>query len=150
MKAAWNGPTTDMRVLRDGTWAVDGQPVVHENTLRYLKGHLVADSEGTAIVDGAQRLPVRLEGPPLQVLSLVVDPRLEEVRACLDDGSVETVAEGAISMSPTTGRFVLASKGGRFEALLSRQAHETLLGNAQEFSGSFAIVAGTRRIGIRT
>jgi hypothetical protein len=139
-----------MRVLPDGTWSADGRPVEHANTLRYLKAHLVVDAKGPAVVDGPQRVPVRLEGPPLQVLALVIDPGRGEVRALLDDGTEERVRDGAISMSPLSGRFVLAARGGTLEALLLRSAHETLLAAAQEFAGSFAIVAGSHRVGIRT
>ena len=38
--------------------------------LRYLKSHLVFEDGGAFVVDGAQRMPVEVEGPPFEVVSL--------------------------------------------------------------------------------
>ena len=141
---------TDLRVLADGTWKVDGLPVVHGMTLRYLKAHLVWSPEGVAVVDRAQRMPVVLEGPPLEVKVLDVDKKRNEVRVRLDDGTEELVGDGAISMNERTGRFEFAARGGQLAALLSRGAHETLLAHVEESGEGFVIVAGIRAISIRT
>jgi hypothetical protein len=129
---------------------VGGRPARHGATLRYLKAHLVPEGEGAAIVDGAQRMSIHLEGPPLQVVSLVVDARRGEVRAVVDDGLEELVKDDAIGMSKETGRFEFAARAGTVRALLSRSAHETLLAHAGEDAGAFHISAGERRISIRT
>src|SRR5215470_90179 len=125
----------ELRVLPNGSWEVDGVPVVHASTLRYLKAHLVPQDDGSvAIVDGANRLSVGLEGPPLEVTSLSVDPR-GSVKALLDDGSEEMVGDGSIGMDEWTGRFEFGARGGRVRALLSRKAHETLLSHVEEAEG---------------
>jgi hypothetical protein len=149
VKPFWTLPT-DLRVLPDGSWQVSGLPVVHGSTLRYLKAHLQPEESGAAVVDGAQRMPVQLDGPPFEVRSLVIDSSRGEVRALLDDGSQELVADAAIGMNEETGRFEFAARGGRLRALLSRTAHEVLLAHVEEEGGSFLIAAGRRRISIRT
>jgi hypothetical protein len=145
----WPFPT-ELRVLPDGTWKADGLTLVHGLALRYLKAHLVWEPGGAAVVDGAQRMGVRLEGPPLEVQSLEVDTKQGRVRAHLDDGSSELVGDGAIAMSETTGRFEFQARGGQFQALLSRGAHETLLASVEESDRGFVIAAGSASVTIRT
>lgn len=138
-----------LRVLEDGSWRVGDQPVRHAASLRYLKAHLSLD-EGPAIVDGEKRVPVSLEGPPFEVLRLVVDADRGEWRAALDDGSEEVLADDALGMSEATGRFECAVRGGRARALLSRGAHQALLEAIVEDDGAFFLKAGSRRIRVRT
>jgi hypothetical protein len=145
----WTIPA-DLRVLADGTWKIDGLPLVHGMTLRYLKSHLVWEAGGPAIVDGAQRMSIHLEGPPLEVRSLQIESRHGVVRALLDDGSEELVTDGAITMNERTGRFEFGARRGRFAALLSRSAHETLLAHVEESDRGFVLVAGGTSIVIRT
>src|SRR5688500_20206577 len=89
----------------DGSWRIGGLHVIHPPTLRYLKAHLVFEEGGAFVVDGAQRMPVALEGPPFVVVSLVIDAPRETARVILDDGSEETVREDSLGMDPRTGRF---------------------------------------------
>jgi hypothetical protein len=138
-----------LRVLPDGSWQVGDQPVRHEPSLRYFKAHLSFDA-APAIVDGAQRVPLSLEGPPFEVLRLVVDESQGECRVALDDGSEEILADNALAMSRATGRFECAVRGGRATALLSRAAHQALLEAAVEDAGAFFLEAGPRRLRIRT
>jgi len=136
-------------VLPDGSWRVGDEPVRHEASLRYFKAHLSLD-DGPAIVAGGKRVAVIVEGPPFEVLRLVVDAKRGECRAALDDGSEEVVAEDALGMSPATGRFECAVRGGRATALLSRSAHQALMDAVVEEGGAFFLQAGPRRIRIRT
>jgi hypothetical protein len=138
-----------LRVLADGSWRVGDQPVRHAASLRYLKAHLSLDG-GPAIVDGEKRVPITLEGPPFEVLRLVVSAKRGECHAVLDDGSRELLADGALGMSSATGRFECLVRGGRATAFLSRGAHQTLLDAVVEVDGSFFLQAGPRRIRIRT
>ncbi len=139
-----------LRVLPDGTWTVGELLVVHAETLRFLKAHLVVDEAGAAIVDGARRMPITLEGPPLAVSSLAVDRDAGALRALLDDGSEQLVVEDSIGMNAETGRFECAARGGSLRAVLSRSAHQTLLALVDEEDGTFFLQVGTRRIPIRT
>src|SRR3982751_4661308 len=52
-----------LRVLADGSWRVGELQVLHPPTLRYLKKHLVDEGGAPFVVDGAQRMPIQVEGP---------------------------------------------------------------------------------------
>lgn len=148
MTRAWPIPE-GLRVLPNGSWQVGGQPVRHEASLRYLKAHLSFE-DGPAVVDGDKRVPIAVEGPPFEVVRLDVDAGRGECRVLLDDGSQESLADGALGMSAATGRFECAVRGGRALAVLSRAAHQTLLEVVVQEGGVFFLEAGTRRIRIRT
>ena len=105
---------------------------------------------GVYVVDGAQRMPVDVSGPPFQVVSLVVDGAASRATAVLDDGSVEPVRASSLGMDEATGRFECAVRGGRARAVLSRGAHQALLRHAEEEGGSFYLRAGQQRIPVRT
>jgi hypothetical protein len=139
-----------VRVLPDGSWRVGGFPVIHAPSLRHLKTRLVFDETGAFIVDGSQRMPVTVEGPPFEVLSLVFDGAKDEVRALLDDGTEEVVTSASLSMNEDSGRFECLARAGRSRAVFSRAAHQNLLDNLAEENGQFFLRAGTRRIPIRT
>jgi hypothetical protein len=139
-----------LTVRPDGSWRVGELHVIHPPTLRYLKSHLVFEPDGAFVVDGTQRMPVRVDGPPFEVTSLVIDGARGTVRAVLDDGSHETVGDDSLSMDPRTGRFHCRVRGGRAEAVLSRPAHQTLLGHVGQDAGRFFLQAGERRLPVRT
>jgi hypothetical protein len=138
-----------LRVLADGSWQVGGLPVVHDETLRYLKQHVVFEDASVFVVDGRQRVGVAVEGPLFVVTSLVLDQRGSEARAVLDDGSSETVGDGAVGMNEDTGRFECLVRGGRARALFSRAAHQSLLESVEERDGRFFLRVGDRRLSIR-
>src|SRR5687768_302382 len=94
-----------VRVRPDGSWQVGDYPVLHAPTLRYLKAHLQDGSEGPHVVDGAQRLPVKVEGPPFEVVVLVLAPAEGRAVAALDDGTEEEIQDASLSMNHETGRF---------------------------------------------
>jgi hypothetical protein len=139
-----------LRVLPDGTWRVGDHQVLHPPTLRYLKAHLVSDEGGTFIVDGAQRMPIEVEGPPFEVTTLVRDEAAGTAAVVLDDGSTERVVDGALGMNAETGRFECRVRGGAFRARLSRAAHQMLLDNVVEEDSAFFLRVGPRRIALRT
>jgi hypothetical protein len=145
--SAWPIPE-GVRVLKDGAWRVGGFPVVHAPSLRHLKERLVFEDEGVFIADGAQRMPVVLEGPPLEVLSLRLDDSRGEACAFLDDGSEEKL-DGA-EMNAETGRFECRARGGKARAVFSRAAHQVLLDRLAEEDGRFYLLVGSRRVPIRT
>ena len=128
-----------LRVLADGSWRVGEHQVLHPPTLRYLKSHLTADDGHFFVADGAQRMPIVVEGPAFEVTTLV-----------LDDGSAEPVKDDALGMNTETGRFECAVRGGSFRARLSRAAHQVLLDNVVEEDGAFFLRVGPRRITLRT
>jgi hypothetical protein len=145
----WEHPE-GLRVLPDGSWQVGDQPVQHPASLLYLKAHLVFRDDGAFVEDGGKLLRVTLEGPPLTVLRLEMDPGRGEVRAHLDDGRVEPIRENALAMNQDTGRFEFGARGGLARAVLSRSSHQTLLQHAEEDGGEFYLRCGLRRIALRT
>jgi hypothetical protein len=149
VKRRWEIPQ-GLRVCADGSWRVGEYHVIHPPSLRYFKSHLVTDNGDAYIVDGAQRMPVEIEGPPFQVVTLVLDRDKEEARAVLDDGSVEQLEDDALGMNRQTGRFECQVRQGRFRATLGRAPHQGLLDHMEEEAGHFFLRVGGRRIGVRT
>ena len=139
-----------LRVFPDGSWRVGEHHVIHPRSLRYFKSHLVREPGGAFIVDGPQRMPVAVEGPAFQVLTLVLDEEREEARLVLDDGTVEVVEEDALGMSGESGRFESRVRGGAFTAMLVRGPHQALLEHLEEDGGRFFLRVGQRRIAVRT
>jgi hypothetical protein len=139
-----------LRVCPDGSWRVGEHHVIHPPSLRYFKAHLERDNVDSYIVDGTQRMPVEIEGPAFQVVTLVLDGDREEVRAVLDDGSVESLEDDALGMNRETGRFECRVRHGRFRAMLGRGPHQALLDHMEEEAGRFFLRVGSRRIGVRT
>lgn len=139
-----------LRVLPDGSWRVGDLQVLHPPTLRYLKSHLVEDDGVAFVADGAQRMPIQVEGPPFEVTTLVLDIAEDKAEAVLDDGSKETIRDTSLGMNEDTGRFECSVRGGRFRARLSRGAHQMLLDNVVEEEGAFFLRVGSRRIPLRT
>jgi hypothetical protein len=137
-------------VLPDGSWRVGDFQVLHPPTLRYLKSHLVEEGGAFYVVDGEQRMPIAVEGPAFEVLTLVIDPAQDKAEAVLDDGSLEPVGPASLGMNEETGRFECIVRGGRFRARMSRAAHQTLLDNVVEDQGAFFLRVGPRRIPLRT
>lgn len=135
-------------VRPDGGWYIGDVPVAHGRILLFFKSHLVVEDEGAFVVDGSRRLPVRLEGPALEVVRLEVDPRDGSPRALLDDGSREKLSE--LVMDDRTGRFECPVREGRIRAVLSRGAHQALLEHAEEAGGALVLHLGDRRIPLRT
>jgi hypothetical protein len=139
-----------LRVLPDGTWRVGEHQVLHPPTLRYFKSHLTADDGLFFVIDGAQRMPIQVEGPPFEVTTLVLDEAAGTAAVVLDDGSTEPVKDDALGMNAETGRFECAVRGGSFRARLSRAAHQVLLDNVVEEDSAFFLRVGPRRITLRT
>jgi hypothetical protein len=139
-----------LRVLPDGSWRVGELQVIHPPTLRYLKAHLVEQEGKPVLVDGDRRMPIEIEGPPFEVMTLVLDETQGTAAVVLDDGSKEPVTETSLGMNHDTGRFECAVRGGRFRARLSRAAHQLLLDHVIEDGGAFVLGVGARRIPLRT
>jgi hypothetical protein len=137
-----------VRVQKDGGWRVGGFPVVHQPSLRHLKSRLVFEDEGAFVVDGAQRVPVVVEGPALEVLSVVLDAEHGGVRVLLDDGTEEPLREAYMVWE--TGRLECPVRGGRTRAVFSRGAHQAILDHFTEEDGRFYLQVGAGHIPIRT
>ena len=149
MKRRWEIPQ-GLHVCPDGSWRVGEYHVIHPPSLRYFKSHLVREEGAAAVVDGDQRIPITVEGPAFQVMTLVLDRDRGEARAVLDDGSVETLEDGVLGMNRATGRFECAVRHGTFRAILGRGPHQALLDNLEEETGRFFLRVGQRRIDVRT
>ena len=149
MKRRWEIPQ-GLRVCPDGSWRVGEYHVIHPPSLRYFKAHLVTEAGATFIVDGAQRMPVEVQGPAFEVTSLVLDQQQGEARAVLDDGSVEKLDHDSVSMNHETGRFECRVRQGQFRATLGRGPHQALLEHLEEDAGRFFLRVGPRRIGVTT
>ncbi len=139
-----------LRVAPDGSWRVGDLHVVHPGGLRYLKSHLVFEEGGAFVVDGPQRMPVAIEGPAFEVVSLVLDAPASTASVVLDDGSVEPLADGSVGMHERSGRFEAVVRGGVARAVFGRGAHQALLEHAVEIGGAFFLEVGTRRLALRT
>lgn len=124
--------------------------MIHPPSLRYFKAHLVHEEMGDFIVDGAQRMPVQVEGPAFHAVSLVLEGQSGQARVVLDDGSVEPVEDQRLGMNRETGRFECRVRSGHFTALLARGPHQTLLEHLEEVGGRFYLRVGERRIAVRT
>ena len=149
MRRRWEIPE-GLRVFPDGSWRVGELHVVHPQSLRYFKSHLVREKDGVFIVDGAQRMPLVVEGPAFQAISLVLDVERPEARLVLDDGTVEVVGEEDLGMNRDSGRFEALVRRGDFTALLARGPHQVLLQHLEEEGGRFFLRVGQRRIAVRT
>jgi hypothetical protein len=149
VRSRWEIPE-GLRVFPDGSWRVGELHVVHPRSLRYFKSHLVREGSGAFIVDGPQRMPVSVEGPAFQAMSLVLDADREEARLVLDDGTVEVVGDEDLGMNRDSGRFEARVRGGAFSALLVRGPHHVLLEHLEEEGGRFFLRVGQRRIIVRT
>jgi hypothetical protein len=136
-------------VRPDGSWRVGELHVIHPPTLRHLKSHLVFEAGGAFVVDGTQRIPVEVDGPPFEVMSLVIDEARGTATAVLDDGSEEPIREDSLGMDPRTGRFHCVVRDGRATAVLSRPAHQTLLAHVEQDGEGFFLQAGERRFPVR-
>ncbi len=147
MTSYWPIPE-GVRVLKDGAWRVGGFPVVHPPSLRHLESRLVFEEDGAFVVDGNQRMPVAVEGPALEVLTVVLDHERGEARVLLDDDTEEELLEAHLNWE--TGRFECPVRGGRARAVFSRAAHQLLLGRFTEEDGRFYLRVGTHRIPIGT
>jgi hypothetical protein len=148
--AHWTHPE-GVRVLPNGRWHVGEFAIVHEPSLRFLKARLVFEDGGAFLVEGQQRLPVVVEGPPFEVTQLVIAPERGTVVAVLDDGSEETLHAESLSADEKTGRVECLVRGGHARARLSRSAHQTFLEHVeQDEDGSFYLRAGPRRLPVRT
>jgi hypothetical protein len=140
-----------LRVLPDGSWRTGDLPVVHGASLRYMKERLVFEEAGAFVVDGPRRMPITVEGPAFEVVSLVLDPASVSALLLLDDGSSEPLGgDAALRMNETSGRFECPVRGGRARAVFSRAAHQTLLQDVEQEEGSFFLRVGGRRIAIST
>jgi hypothetical protein len=139
-----------LHVLPDGSWRVGDYQVLHPPTLRYLKSHLVDEGGQHFVVDGEQRMPIQVEGPPFEVTTLVLDEAAGIAAVVLDEGSKEVVGDASLGMNRETGRFECAVRAGRFRACLSRGAHQMLLDHIVEEEGKFFLHVGPGRIALRT
>ena len=143
----WSIPE-GVHVLKDGGWRVGGYPVIHEPSLRHLKSRLVFEDAGAFVVDGEQRLPVVVEGPALEVLTVAFDVAHGAASVLLDDGSDEPLREAYVDWE--TGRLECPVRGGRARAVFSRGAHQALLDRFTEEDGRFYVPVGAGEIKIRT
>ena len=139
-----------VRILPDGAWTVGGIDIIHRPSLRYLKAHLVFEAEGAWLVEGARRLPVAVEGPAFEVTELRLDAATGEAWVTLDDGSKERVTAEALLLNERTSRVECLVRDGRARAILSRGAHQTLLGHIEREGDRFFLCVGSRRLALRT
>jgi hypothetical protein len=147
--AEWWLAPEGVRVAPDGSWSVGEFRIVHLPSLRFLKARLVFEDEGAYLVEGAQRLPVAVEGPAFEVTELRLDPAAGEARVALDDGTEEVLGPDSLGTEPQTGRVECLARGGRARAAFSRAAHQALLEHVEEFRGHFFLRVGSRLLPIR-
>jgi hypothetical protein len=134
-----------LRVLPDGSWRVGDLPISHPRRLRFLKERLTFEEGGAFVIDGSQRQPLILEGPPFQVDSVAFDAGSGCVRVGLDDGTTESLREPLIRMNKDTGQLECAVKEGRTRAVFSNVAHQVVLDELEQEGGEFFIPLGEKR-----
>jgi hypothetical protein len=147
--AQWWPAPEGVRVGPDGSWSVGEFRIVHLPSLRFLKARLVFEDEGAFLVEGAQRLPVAVEGPAFEVTELRLDAAAGEARVVLDDGTEEVLGPDSLGTDPRSGRVECLARGGRARATFSRAAHQALLEHVEEAQGSHYLRVGRRRLPIR-
>ena len=147
--AEWWPAPEGVRVGPDGGWRVGEFRIVHQPSLRFLKARLVFEDEGAFLVDGAQRLPVEVEGPAFEVTELRLDAAAGEARVVLDDGTEEVLGPDSLATDPRSGRVECLARGGRARAAFSRAAHQALLEHVEENRGGHCLRVGRRRLSIR-
>lgn len=135
-----------LRILADGSWQAGEQALSHPRRLRRLKQRLSFEDGGTFLVDGDQRVPIVVDGPPLVVDTIAFDTAHGETRVQLDDGTEEVLADAVIRMSPETGKLECAVKSGRARAVLSRVAHDAVLDALEQEGGDFFVPLGGQRV----
>jgi hypothetical protein len=146
-----HSPPEGVRVLPDGAWHVGEFAIVHGPSLRYLKARLVFEEHGAFLVDGTQRLPVVVEGPPFEVTALEIDRERGEARVRLDDGSTERLSVDSLSADERTGRVECLVRGAQARAVFSRTAHQTFLAHVeQDEDGRFYLRTGLQLWPVRT
>jgi hypothetical protein len=149
MAQSWAIPD-GVRIGEDGGWTVGGFDILHRPSLRYLKARLVFEDGGAWLVEGARRLAVSVDGPAFEVASLRLDRAAGRAWAELDDGSEEEIAPDALWLNEETSRIECLVRDGRARALLSRGAHQTLLGLIERDQDRFFVRVGRRLIPVRT
>lgn len=138
-------------MLPDGVWHVGEFAIVHTPSLRYLKARLVFEEHGAFLVDGAERLPVIVEGPAFEVTALEIDRERGEARVRLDDGTTEKLMADSLSADEGTGRVECLVHGARARAFFSRAAHQTFLAHVeQDEDGRFYLRTGLQLLPVRT
>lgn len=133
-----------IHVDRDGGWAWEGKPLVHDGILLYLKQNLERDAQGRYWVSvEAGRVPVIVEDAPYLVEALLADPP----RARLDDGREVPLAAPLALTTSDEHRFYM--QAGTERALFSRRAHHQLWdGLEEDAAGRLHLVLGTDRLAV--
>lgn len=149
MAESWAVPE-GVRISPDGDWSVGGYDILHRPSLRYLKARLVFEDGGAWLVEGSRRLPVSVDGPAFEVATLRLDTAAGRAWAVLDDGSEEEIAPDTLSLNEQTSRIECVVRDGQARALLSRGAHQMLLGLVERDGDRFFVRVGPRRIAVRT
>jgi len=136
-------PMAPIRVDRDGLWAWDGRPMVHDGILRYLKQHLELDSDGNYwVAVGPSRVPVLVADAPLSVEALLDGPP----RLRLDDDSEEPLSGALVLEMSADHRLFAPVKAGRYRALLSRAAHHQVWEGLEEDGDGHVLTLGASRV----
>ena len=112
----------------EGQWLYEDEKVEHPGVLRFLSAQLQRTSEGEYwVVNGPQRVFVKVEGAPFQVVLL--EEVNGEFQALLDDGSEELLRLESVSIDEEGTLYTLVKYGKAGDdkdlghlARLSRQA----------------------------
>ncbi len=131
-----SGPRVEIDA--EGTWLVDGEPVVHPTVLAELVGRLGRRPDGTHVIRaGGGELPIAVAAAPFVVRTVALDRapdgRVSAIRASLSDATEEAVDPTTLrrlpraASDPAGERFACSVKGGRFEAHFARVASYQLL-----------------------
>ncbi len=135
-----SGPRVEIDA--EGTWLVDGEPVVHPTILAELVARLGRRPDGRYVLRAAGgELPIGVAGAPFVVRTVTLarapDGRVAAIRAGLSDGTEEEIDPASLRRLPRAAgeppgeRLACAVKAGRFEARFTRLATYQLLEAAE-------------------
>ncbi len=135
-----SGPRVEIDA--EGTWLVDGEPVVHPTVLAELVSRLDRRRDGTHVIRaGGGELPIAVAAAPFVVRTVALeqapDGRILAIRAALSDATEEVIDPTTLRRLPQAAgdlggeRLGCTVKGGRFEAHFARVATYQLLAAAE-------------------
>jgi uncharacterized protein len=148
-----SGPRIEIDL--DGTWLVDGEPVVHPTVLAELVARLGRRADGSYVLRaGGGEAPVVVAEAPFVISTVAIERdgvgRVSAVRGTLTDGTDEALdlstlrRLGATGGDPAGERLGCHVKEGRFEARFSRFATYQLLAAAEPAGAGHASLETTR------
>ena len=148
--ASWQPPLSGdiaIRILRDGSWQHDGEPIVREGLVRLFASLLRRESDGHYyLVTPAEKWRIQVDRHALVVIDCEREAVSGQWQALLNTGGVSRVGGGyALHGSGDAGEPWLEVPSG-LSAQISRAAWYRLVDAADEDGGELVLQSGAERI----